>query len=219
MFVRNAATRKERCNIPKKFFLKVGDPPDSMLTSKNNQTCIESEHPSVFICDKMPKDEGIARVTHRKITKKLKQIKKRIRKEKRRKKLKKKMRAEKNKPKRKWSLGSSARHKKGKWKKGKRKKGMGWNGKWKKGRNKKKMMNRRKKKRRNFLRSDVSPNEDVGDADFVGYGDDEYMNVYDDENLDDQKIEAQKDENVDVERQTPKKTESNDFFNLAYYIS
>ena len=129
------------------------------------------------------------------------------------------MRAEKNKPKRKWSLGSSARHKKGKWKKGRRKKGMGWNGKWKKGRNKKKMMNRRKKKRRNFLRSDVSPNEDVGDADFVGYGDDEYMNVYDDENLDDQKIEAQKDENVDVERQTPKKTESNDFSNLAYFIS
>ena len=206
MFVRNAATRKERCNIPKKFFLKVGDPPDSMLTSKNNQTCIESEHPSVFICDKMPKDEGIARVTHRKITKKLKQIKKRIRKKKRRKKLKKKMRAEKNKTKRKWSGGSSARHKKGKWKKGKRKKrkfkkgkwkkgkwkrgmelkkekwkrGMEWNGKWKKGGNKRKMMFRTKKKRRDDVIEDY-----------------EYMNVYDDENLDDQKIEAEKDKNFD----------------------
>ena len=209
MFVRNAATRKERCNIPKKFFLKVGDPPDSMLTSKNNQTCIESEHPSVFICDKMPKDEGIARVTHRKITKKLKQIKKRIRKEKRRKKLKRKMRAEKDKPKRKWSGGSSARHKKGKWKKGKRKKrkfkkgkwkkgkwkrgmelkkekwkrGMEWNGKWKKGGNKMKMMFRTKKKRRDDVIEDY-----------------EYMNVYDDENLDDQKIEAEKDKILIVER-------------------
>ena len=75
MSVRDAASRKERCNIPKKYFLKIGDPPDSMLTSKNNKTCIKSDHPSVFICDKEP-EQGQARITHRKITKKLKNIKK-----------------------------------------------------------------------------------------------------------------------------------------------
>ena len=52
-----------------------------MLTSKNNKTCIKSDHPSVFICDKEP-EQGQARITHRKITKKLKNIKKKEKKKK-----------------------------------------------------------------------------------------------------------------------------------------
>ena len=65
-------------------------------------------------------------------------------------------------------------------KKEKWKRGMEWNGKWKKGGNKMKMMFRTKKKRRDDVIEDY-----------------EYMNVYDNENLDDQKIEAEKDKNFD----------------------
>ena len=74
--LRDAATREERCNIPKKYFLKIGQPPDSMLTSKNNKTCIESDHPSIFICDTQPESDH-ERNSHRKLTDQLKIIKKR----------------------------------------------------------------------------------------------------------------------------------------------
>lgn len=74
---RDAATREERCNIPKKYFLKIGYAPDSELTAKNRETCLESEHPSVLICDTEPDNEH-ARGTHRKVTNKLKMIKKRF---------------------------------------------------------------------------------------------------------------------------------------------
>ena len=114
-FTRDAATREERCNIPKKYFLKIGDPPDSMLTSKNNKTCIESENPSVFICDKEPENEH-ARVTHRKITQKLRKIKKKIRRRKLKIKRRQRQRAEKKKNKKRKGRGRNRKKKSGRWK-------------------------------------------------------------------------------------------------------
>ena len=81
LLVREAATKEEACNTPKKYFLKIGEPPDSNLTAKMNKSCVDSEHPSIFICDKTPGDEH-SRKSHFRITKLLREIKKREKKRK-----------------------------------------------------------------------------------------------------------------------------------------
>ena len=81
LLVREAATKEEACNTPKKYFLKIGEPPDSNLTAKMNKSCVNSEHPSIFICDTTPGDEQ-SRKSHFRITKLLREIKKREKKRK-----------------------------------------------------------------------------------------------------------------------------------------
>ena len=61
--------------------MKIGEPPDSNLTAKMNKSCVDSEHPSIFICDKTPGDEQ-SRKSHFRITKLLREIKKREKKRK-----------------------------------------------------------------------------------------------------------------------------------------
>ena len=46
-----------------------------------NKSCMESEHPSIFICDKIPGDDH-SRQTHFRITEQLREIKKREKKRK-----------------------------------------------------------------------------------------------------------------------------------------
>ena len=101
-----------------------------MLTAKNNKTCIKSDHPSVFICDKEP-EHGQARITHRKITRKLKNLKKKERKRKKKWKRQKRLRAERMKKKIRGMYWG-------------RNRGNGKFGKWKEKRNRKNLKKRNK---------------------------------------------------------------------------
>ena len=81
---REASTKEEWCNIPRKKYLKMGKVPVPKLTTRMYKPCMRSDHPSVHICPKQPRSKQ-ARKTHKLVKSKLEKIKKNMKKRKRRK--------------------------------------------------------------------------------------------------------------------------------------
>ena len=83
----SASTRSELCGVPKKQFTKLDSPPDKALNDKMYKTCLDSKHPSIYICPKEPETTD-ARKLHQVVKQKLKKIeRKEKRKERRRSKI------------------------------------------------------------------------------------------------------------------------------------
>ena len=83
----SASTRPELCGVPRKRFTKLDSPPDKALTDRMYETCLDSKHPSIYICPKEPETTD-ARKLHRVVKKELKKLeRKEKRKERRRSKI------------------------------------------------------------------------------------------------------------------------------------
>ena len=83
----SASTRSELCGVPRKRFTKLDSPPDKALTDRMYETCLDSKHPSIYICPKEPETTD-ARKLHQVVKQKLKKIeRKEKRKERRRSKI------------------------------------------------------------------------------------------------------------------------------------
>ena len=114
-----ASTRSELCGVPRKLFTKLDSPPDKALTDRMYESCLNSSHPSVYICPREPETSD-ARKLHQVVKMKLKKIEMREQWKERRK------RKRRGNKKRKKSNGKSKKRKcknkkskKNKWKNGK----------------------------------------------------------------------------------------------------
>ena len=74
LYYRNAPTKKEYCESPRKRFVKLNQAPDPTLTSKRRHgICKKSAHPNIHICKKKPNTKFV-RKSHRIIKRLLKKI-------------------------------------------------------------------------------------------------------------------------------------------------
>ena len=80
----SASTRSELCGVPKKRMTKLDSPPDKALTDRMYKTCLDSKHPSIYICPKEPKTTD-GRKLHRVVKKKLKKLERKEKRKERRK--------------------------------------------------------------------------------------------------------------------------------------
>ena len=80
----SASTRSELCGVPKKRMTKLDSPPDKALTDKMYKSCLDSKHPSIYICPKEPETTD-ARKLHRVVKKELKKLERKEKRKERRK--------------------------------------------------------------------------------------------------------------------------------------
>ena len=80
---REASTKEEWCQLPKKKYLKIGKETDPKLTTKMYKSCMKSDHPNVHICDKLPGTKR-ARKIHKLVKSELKKLRKKNQRRKRR---------------------------------------------------------------------------------------------------------------------------------------
>ena len=117
----SASTRSELCGVPRKLLMKPDSPPDRLqaLTDRMYETCLDSKHPSIYICPKEPETTD-ARKLHRVVKKELKKLE---RKEKRKERRKSKRRGMNKRNKKRNKKNRKSKKKKCKKRKSKKKKG------------------------------------------------------------------------------------------------
>ena len=79
----SASTKSEMCDVPRKLFTELDSPPVAVLTALMYESCLNSSHPSVYICKHQPETKK-AKTRHRRVKRQLRLIQKRKKRRKKR---------------------------------------------------------------------------------------------------------------------------------------
>ena len=106
------------CNTSRKRFAEIDKPPDPGLNLKMYDTCMKSNHPSIYFCKNEPETDN-ARELHHTLKKEVRKIEKREKRKKEKRRRRKKGRNKKNKKKRKNEKKSKRKNRRNRRKKSK----------------------------------------------------------------------------------------------------